>query len=149
MPARSISTLCIRITNVNQKERFILLLSLRKGRYVGNANVKNSGGKACIKEANILSVPVEIETPTVIIEDFEQIAINNYKTTIFRNKYESNNPEELIDKFIFTSETEETLSQLYNISGEDRINKITELISLDHLDHLNQKELDHVKKINC
>ena len=75
---------------------------------------------------------------------FEKITINNYKTTTFRNKYESNNPEELIDKFIFTNETEETSSQLYNISCKDRINKITELLCLDYL---NQEELDRVEKL--
>ena len=69
----------------------------------------------------------------MILEDFEEITINYYKTTTFRNNYESNNPEDLIDKFIFTNETEKTLSQLYNISGEDRVKKITELLRLDHL----------------
>ena len=65
------------------------------------------------------------------------------ETATFRNKYKSNNPEELIDTFIFTNETEETLSQLYINSGEDRINKITVLLRLDHLN----QEPDHVKKL--
>ena len=144
LPARSISTLSIRITNANQEEGFIPLLSLKKGIYTGNAVLKNHGGKAYIKVANILSIPIEIETLTVILEDFEEITINNYKTTTFRNKYESNNPEKLIDKFIFTHETEKTLSELYNISGEDKVKKITELLRLDHL---NQEEFDHVTKL--
>ena len=79
-----------------------------------------------------------------LLEDFEEFTIDNYKTTIFRNKYESNNPEQWIDKFIFTNKTEETLLQLFKIWGEDRINKITELL---HLDHLNQEELDHVTQL--
>ena len=110
-----------------KKKGFTPLLSLEKGIYAGNGIVKNHSGKAYIKVANILSIPIEIETPTVILEDFEEITINNCKITTFRNKYESNNPEELIDKFIFTNETKKTLSQLYNISGEDRVKKITEL----------------------
>ena len=40
--------------------------------------------------------------------------------------------------FRFTNEKEETLSQLYNISRKNRVNKITELLRLDHL---NQEEL--------
>ena len=34
LPARSISTLCIWITNVDQKEGFIPLLSLKNGIYM-------------------------------------------------------------------------------------------------------------------
>ena len=49
MPTRSISTLCIRISNTNQKEGFIPLLNLKKGIYAGNAIVQNHGGKAYIK----------------------------------------------------------------------------------------------------
>ena len=98
LPAWSISTLFMWIKNENKKEGFITLLSLKKGIYEGNAIVKNHRGKAYIKVANILPVSVEIETPTAILEDFEEITINNYKTKTFRNKYASNNPEELIDK---------------------------------------------------
>ena len=96
----------MRITNTNQKGGFIPLISSIKGIYAGNAVVKNHGGKAYIKVANILSIPIQIEAPNVILEDFEEITINNHKTTTFRNKYESNNPEELTDKFIFANKAE-------------------------------------------
>ena len=36
------------------------------------------------------------------------------------------------------------MTQLYNISGEDRIKEITDLLCLDHL---NQEELDHINKL--
>ena len=45
-----------------------------------------------------------METPTVILQDFEEITINNYKTTSFRYKYKRNNCTELIDKFNFTND---------------------------------------------
>ena len=66
-----------------------------------------------------------------------QLLETNTKVTILVN-------DRTLDKFIFTNDTEETLSQLYNILGEDRIIKITELLRLNHF---NQEELDHVKKL--
>ena len=77
LPARSISTLCIWITNANHEEGYIPLLSLKKGIYAGNAVVTNHGGKAYINVANILSIPIEIEIPIVMLEDFEEITLNN------------------------------------------------------------------------
>ena len=99
-----------------------------------------------MKVANILSIPIEIEIPIVMLEDFEEITLNNtpiepasYQINTFTNK---KSPEELIDKFIYN--TEKISSQFYTITAEDRVKKIKELLRLDHL---NQKELERVNKL--
>ena len=46
---------------MNIEEGFIPFLSLKKGLYAGNAIVKNHNGKAYMKVANILSIPIEID----------------------------------------------------------------------------------------
>ena len=112
------------ILNTNQKEGFIPLLNLKKGIYAGNAIVKNHGGKAFIKVENILSIPIEIETPIVMLEDFEEITMSctlikptTNQINTFTNKNHKKSPEELIDKFINSSDTEQIISQFYKITG--------------------------------
>ena len=150
-PARSISTLGIRISNTDQKEGFIPIFNLKKGIYAGNAIAKNHGGKAYIKVANILSIPIEIETPIIMLEDFEEIKMsstlikpttNQIKT--FTKKNHNKSPEELINKFINSSDTEQIISQFYKITEENRIKIIKELLCLDHM---KQEEFDHVTKL--
>ena len=87
----------------------------------------------------MLSIPIEIETPIVMLKDFEEITMSSTsiepttnKINTFTNKNHNKSPEELIEKFINSSDTEQIISQFYKITEENRIKIIKELLRLDH-----------------
>ena len=67
---------------MNIEEGFIPFLSLKKGLYAGNAIVKNHNGKAYMKVANILSIPIEIDKQKIPWRINWQIYLQHRKNMI-------------------------------------------------------------------
>ena len=69
--AKTVTTFYIPIENSGKSEGYIPRLHIDERIYTGDAVVKNCKGKAYIKFASIIEIPVTISVQTITLEDSE------------------------------------------------------------------------------
>ena len=132
--------------NTEKSKGYVPRLHIQDGVYIGDAVVKNHKGKAYLKFANTNEIPMTLSVPIVNLEDFEEQEC--YKQIEKIHNFKQSNNEDLSSKilnnFLRTDNSPINSCKIYNVTDEDRVERIKKLLWLEHL---NQDEYEHVEKL--
>ena len=108
--------------------------------------MKNHKGKAYLKFANTNEIPITLSVPIVYLEYFEEQEC--YKQIENSHNFKQTNNEDLSSKILndvlTTNNSLINSCKFDNVTDEDRVECIKNLLRLDHL---NEDEYEHVEKL--